>query len=344
MKYSLLIPLVLLLVGCSPSESVIQPAIAQTQAGINIPLVTEVPTVPPPTQANTNIANVTEAPTAPPVPTQTPGDPEDHADTKGVIMRLVPGGEFSMGLSADTAYAECQKLNNGGTCNRDWFTDEEPAYTVTLDSFYMDKFEVSNTAYRQCVVGGGCQPPYYISSDSRTQYYGDAQYDNYPVINVDWDQAVTYCAWRGARLPSEAEWEKAARGSDGRLYPWGNMFDGTQANSCDTNCSADEWRNPSFNDGYADTAPVDAFPSGVSEYGIYNLAGNVFEWTSSLYQFYPYSASDGREDLTSNGDRVLRGGSWISSGFSLLSAYRVGFNPMVTVNNVGFRCVLDSSQ
>jgi len=272
-----------------------------------------------------------------PTSTQTPIIPDEITDAKGVPMRLVPYGEFTMGLSADTAYVECQKLSIGGTCDRAWFTDKEPAHTVTLDSFYMDKFEVSNAAYRQCVSNGSCQPPSDKSSANQTYYYGNADYDNYPVIHLDWNQAMAYCSWREARLPTEAEWEKAARGSDGRLYPWGNPFDGTRANFCDKNCSY-SWANNKFNDGYAGTAPVDSFPSGVSVYGIFNLAGNAHEWTSSLYQPYPYSASDGREDLLTSGFRVLRGGSWFDQGSALLSALRIGDDPTDSILSFGVRC------
>jgi len=251
----------------------------------------------------------------------------------------VPEGPFSMGGSADTAYAECQKFRTD--CHRDWLTDEEPAHTVNLDSFYMDKYEVSNDTYRECVSSGACLPPTDTSSSTRSSYYGDSQYDDYPVIYVDWNMANAYCEWRGARLPTEAEWEKAARGMDGRMYPWGNSFDGMKANFCDKNCSYD-WANKNYDDGYADTASVDAFSSGASVYGIFNLAGNVWEWVAGWYDanYYANSPSSNPQGPGSGQYRVLRGGSWNNDGGDIRSANRGGFDPSLIFNRVGFRCAI----
>ncbi len=276
------------------------------------------------------------AATEPPI-----ADPDEITDSKGVTMRLVPAGEFTMGGSADTAFSECQKLYIGGDCNRDWFADEEPAHTVYLDTFYMDKYEASNAAYRECVEAGACQPPTNSSSDSRSSYYGDSSYDDYPVIYVTWDMANAYCQWRGARLPTEAEWEKAARGPDGLLYPWGNTFDGSKANFCDENCSL-SWANKSYDDGYADTAPVTAFSNGVSVYGIFNLAGNVWEWVADWYDstYYSNSPSSNPHGPSSGDTRAVRGGSWNLDGNFLRPASRYGSVPSVSLIYLGFRCAL----
>jgi serine/threonine protein kinase len=147
--------------------------------------------------------------------TDTPAAPASQIiDGKGVPMVLVESGPFEMGMSADQAYEDCQKLYIDGTCERSWFTRMGPVHTVYLDAYYIDQFEVTNASYAQCVADGACTPPQDVSSYSGDPYYGEAQYNNYPVINVSWEQADTYCRWRdnGTRLPTEAEWEKAARG------------------------------------------------------------------------------------------------------------------------------------
>ena len=281
-------------------------------------------------------------PTEQPAETSAINADEEITDSKGIVMRLVPEGKFVMGGSADTAMAECNKLDISRTCNRDWFTVEEPAHTVYLDAFYMDKYEVTNAAYKTCVVAGICQPPSKASSDTRSSYYNNSTYDDYPVIYVDWNMAKVYCEWRGGRLPTEAEWEKAARSVDGRLYPWGNTFDGTKANFCDTNCDR-IWSNKNYDDGYTDTAPVDTFADGVSVYNIFNLAGNVWEWVADWYDpaYYKNSPPSNPLGPSSGQYRVLRGGSWNYHGGDLLrTTVRGYFAPSDKYYYVGFRCAL----
>jgi serine/threonine-protein kinase len=248
-----------------------------------------------------------ETPAINPPPTA-PANPEERTDAKGVTMRLVPASEFTMGSE------------NGSD-------DEKPIHQVYLDAYYIDKYEVTNALYETCVSAGVCDPPKQTKSYTRSSYYGNLQYADYPVIYVDWNQANTYCEWRGARLPTEAEWEKAARGTDGRTYPWGN--DSPNSNLLN------------YNSNVGDTTEVGKYPAGASVYGMLDMAGNVWEWVSSFYQSYPYSAGDGREDLNASGLRVLRGGSWYYGGYGVRSADRYWDDPsLIFLSRVGFRCAL----
>ncbi|OQX62492.1 MAG: hypothetical protein B5M51_06075 [Anaerolinea sp. 4484_236] len=250
------------------------------------------------------------APTATTLPTEAPL-PEEIEDDKGVPMRLVPAGEFVMGNddSAD-----------------EW---SHPAHTVYVDAFYIDKFEVTNERYAAC-DSPECRRPRQPGSITHNTYYNNPLLTNYPVLYVDWWMAKSYCKWRGARLPTEAEWEKAARGTDGRLYPWES-----QERSCFySNLSGCE----------EDTTAVDKYEQGRSPYGIYDMSGNVWEWTSSLFQPYPYDPDDGRENLTETGKRVARGGSWHSFGVKSGSARndtRFELDPSYYGAYVGIRCVMD---
>jgi len=236
-------------------------------------------------------------------------------------MALVPAGSFEMGSE--------------GTG-----TDESPPHTVYLDHFYMDQYEVTNSHYVACVEAGACSPPSNPSSYTRTSYYGDARYDDHPVINVSWEDAKKYCEWRGARLPTEAEWEKAARGGlEGERYPWGNTFDGSQVNFCDVNCDQVQ-ANTEYNDQYVETAPVGSFaPNG---YGLYDMAGSVWEWVADWYApDYYGTLLEGYTNPTGpeTGDaRVLRGGSWSSDEDNLRAANRYQLAPGSAFVDGGFRC------
>ena len=198
-------------------------------------------------------------------------------------MVYVPAGEFWMGSDDSDPAA------------RD---NEKPRHKVHVDAFWIDRTQVTNAQYRQCVEAGSCSPPTKVRSLTRENYYGNPEYDDYPVIHVSWHQARDYAEWVGGRLPTEAEWEKAARGTDGRIYPWGNDWDATRCNTTEG--------------GKRDTTPVGAYPQGASPYGALDMAGNVREWTQSLYHEYPYDPDDGREDLDAGGRRVVRGGSFVS--------------------------------
>ncbi len=290
-----------------------------------------------PRPTNTRIPTRTPQPTTPPLGIgSTQVSPKD-----GMVMSYIPAGEFQMGGDADDGWAECQKLYEpfiGRTCHRDWFTDEEPVHTVYLDAFWMDQTEVTNAQYAKCVTAGACNPPEERGSYTRDSYYGNSHYDDYPVIFIIWDDAQAYCAWAGRRLPTEAEWEKAARGGlAGKRYPWGDEFDGTQANFCDASCGFD-WANPNYNDGYADTAPVGSYaPNG---YGLYDVAGNVWEWVADWYDrdYYHNSPTNNPQGPSLGRYRVLRGDSWDFSGNLMLVSNRDKNDASTPSLNLGFRC------
>jgi serine/threonine protein kinase/formylglycine-generating enzyme required for sulfatase activity len=219
-------------------------------------------------------------------------------------MVAITGGEFVM-----------------GSYQRD---DQRPAHIATTEPFSIDETEVTNAAYEQCVAAGTCERPADIASHSHPSYYTDPQYANYPVVHVNWTQAQAYCAWAGKRLPTEAEWEKAASWDASTqlktVWPWEGAYDTARLNT---------------DAQFGDPVAVKQFPAELNK--TYDMAGNVWEWTSSLYQPYPYSAADGREDPAKPGDRVFRGGSWAQSS-GAHAAYRDRAAPDYQADEVGFRC------
>jgi len=246
-----------------------------------------------------------------------------------MVQVYVPSGEFIMGSDDPEAKISIE----GGRAY-----PEIPVNTVYLDGYWIDKYEVSNGQYALCVDAGVCRPSYLSSSETRPYYYGDPKYANYPVIWVNWYMARAYCEWAGRRLPTEAEWEKAARGPDAREYPWGDEpLSGERANFCDINCPR-TIANPNFNDGYSDTSPVGNYPTGASPYGVMDMSGNVWEWTGTLIMPYPYDSNDGRENLEVNGERVWRGGPWSNGFWWMRSSVRYRSIPSYWQVNLGFRC------
>jgi serine/threonine-protein kinase len=218
----------------------------------------------------------------------------------------------------------CDSSNSAETCQ----SVELPLHTVTLSAYYIDKYEVTNARYKACVDAGGCTAPGSVNSFTRSPYYGTSTYADYPVLWVNWHQATAFCAWAGKRLPTEAEWEKAARGSsDTRKYPWGN-----EAPDC---TKLNYWPSSAC---VGDTSRVGAYPSGASPYGVMDMAGNVWEWVNDWYgaSYYSTSPSVNPQGPATGTWRVLRGGSWGSYGSNVRSAHRLnGY----WGDYIGFRCV-----
>ena len=224
----------------------------------------------------------------------------------------------------------CDSSNPAESC----YSLEQPLHTVTLDAYSIDKYEVTNARYKACVDAGGCTAPGSVNSWTRSPYYGTSTYADYPVLNVDWFQANAFCAWAGKRLPTEAEWEKAARGSsDTRVYPWGDSApDCTKTNY---------WPSPAC---VGDTSRVGSYPSGASPYGVMDMAGNVDEWVQDWYDssYYSVSPSNNPQGPETGTYRVLRGGSWVSFDFvgDVRSALRSVLPPRpLDLDSNGFRCV-----
>lgn len=244
------------------------------------------------------------------------GAGQPHGD-----MVEIPAGSFTMGSADGPA-------------------DERPAHSVTLPAFHIDRLPITNAEFAKFLDAVG---PFNAKGerlfdaddpDARVHRVGahwtaDAGFERHPVIEVSWLGAREYCAWLGKRLPTEAEWEKAARGSDTRRYPWGNALpDATRAQ---------------FNAAFNETAPVDRFSAGASASGVQDLAGNAWEWVSSAYRPYPYDAGDGREDLSPGPARGTRGGGHDSGPDEITVTQRgrnLSRNPRSGHHNIGFRCAL----
>lgn len=232
-------------------------------------------------------------------------------DFGGVDMVLVPAG--------------CVNLGSDTTLDYEIENESQPVHLVCFDEpFWIDRFEVTNAQVSQFTDQT-------FTRDELALPYRD----------ITWFEAQAYCEERGARLPTEAEWEYAARGPDSLAYPWGNSIDGNLLNSCDSNCT-EENADPSLDDGYATVAPSGKFPTGDSWVGAQDMAGNVWEWTSSIYDDYPYDAADGRESLTNTtAPRVVRGGAWAQDFRYARTSVRAYPPPDTAFEFYGVRCATE---
>jgi serine/threonine protein kinase/formylglycine-generating enzyme required for sulfatase activity len=297
------------------SLTVTSASIVLTPVALSTPTFTPTPTGMP-------TATISPAPEDTPTLTPTPAYP-------GMID--VPAGEFLRGSTQaqiQAAVDECTQQDS--LCSIQGLQDELPQRTVYVDAFHLDAHEVTNADYAGCVDAGACEAPLPVSSNQRDPYYGDASYADYPVVYVRWSDADAYCRWAGKRLPTEAEWEKAARGPDGLLWPWGNVFDANRAN----------YRKPGVPPDGSDTERVGSHPGGASPYGAADMVGNVWEWVADWYApSYEGQPVVGNPTGPASGDkRVIRGGSWNSNIASARAASRAGASPDERYFDIGFRC------
>jgi formylglycine-generating enzyme required for sulfatase activity len=238
----------------------------------------------------------------------------------GAVEVLIPAGEFFFG---------CDPQHNGGF---ECLPDELPLQTLYLETFAIDKFEVTNMQYARCVAAGACEEPVYTYSATRESYYDNPAYANYPVSGISWNEAYAYCTWAGGRLPTEAEWEKAARGETMRAYPWGDE---------EPNCNLANYRDDRMGACVGDTAPVGSYPLGASPYGVMDMAGNVWEWVMDYY-VHDYSGHLINLDPLTEGvvyKRIIKGGSFDYNSYTMRIAYNSDHNENERKISFGFRCM-----
>ena len=297
-----------ILSGCSKAptgQPTVAPTSAESAPTSTIAFRVELPVTATPTQAVANeqgtpLPTYTPAPTATSKPTKTPWPTKapTSAPVDDPNMVYIPGGEFLLGA-------------DGGPEN------ESPAQTIFVDAFNIDKYPVTNAQYKEFVDATGHRIP---------RHWKDGQIpegkDDHPVVWVSWEDAAAYASWAGKRLPTEVEWEKAARGEDGLKYAWGDAFDSAKCNSREA--------------ALKDTNPVGVYPDGASPYGAEEMCGNVWEWTADWYQAYRGSVY--HLDRYGETYRALRGGSWFDGADAVCTTTRNSGKPTFMFSTIGFRC------
>jgi formylglycine-generating enzyme required for sulfatase activity len=274
----------------------------------------------------------------------------------GMVMVFVPADEYAMGLGDETLERLLQVLAqlDPGFSREGWMDhlgEEQPAHLVAVDGFWIDRTEVTNDQYHRCVEAGACQAPTRCDRGEGVPTFRDRDKASHPVVCMDWHGAQAYCAWAGGRLPTEAEWEYAARGRQDILFPWGDdwgeALDRPAANLCDANCPLDH-RDAGYDDGYARTAPAGSYPEGASWCGALDMAGNVAEWVQDWHQWDYYRLSPRRnppgpdqpDQQHKIATKVRRGGGWDYPWIMVRVTDRSLDTPEAREAELGFRCVL----
>lgn len=275
---------------------------------------TELPSVTPSLTPSVTPAASATPPALTPSLTPLPGASQ-VSPADGMPLRYVPAGEFIMGAAITDTHA---------------IFSEQPQHSVYLEAFWIDQTVVDDQQYARCVSAGACSTPGpRPKAFAHGDYYADPKYANYPVTEVSWSQANDYCAWAGRRLPTDAEWEKAARGTDGRLYPWGN--------DAPTPKLADY--SPTL-DAKADTTPVGLYPQGASPYGALDMSGNVWQWVADWFDPTYYTKAPARNPTgpATGIDRTIRGSAFLDEASNLRVTPRNQGDPGLQSAGLGFRC------
>ena len=313
--------LVVVFLGIRNTPAALLASGLETIAAIGKP--TQTPTASPAattTQTATTIPTQTATATSTPIPPPTPPADAKLKDTwispmDGMVLVYIPKGQYLIGSLDSDPQASI---------------NEKPQHKVDLSGYWMDKTEVTNAMYAKCVQAGACPVKIMDISFTRDSYYGNAEYDNYPVIYVTWDEAQTYCTWAGRSLPTEAEWEVAARGPDRRKYPWGNSA---------ANCNLLNFGGGLANYCTGDTTAVGKYPQGASPYGILDMAGNVWEWVADWYgSNYLVEPHQDPLGFPTGENRVIRGGSWFNNTEYIRTTFRTNHSPDDATEYIGFRC------
>jgi formylglycine-generating enzyme required for sulfatase activity len=315
-----------------------------TKVPIGQPTIEPTLAIPTPTKRSTRTNTPTTAPTQEPTPTSEPTPAPGYTETRprdGMVMVYVPGGTFQMGSSESDSEAD---------------DDEFPQHPVTLDDFWIDQTEVTNAQFAAFLNDRGNQTeggvPWLDLEDEdclieqvEGQYRPKSGYADHPVIEVSWYGADAYCRWVGAQLPTEAQWEYAARGEDGYIYPWGDEFDCSRGN-VDDETELDSYVVPGGEgcDGYVRTAPVGSFLTGRSWCNALDMVGNVWEWTADWYGDYLSEAQTNPTGPADGSVKALHGGAWSSNWYDVRAADRINYAPSSRNYIIGFRCCVASRQ